>query len=71
MAQDNVAIVRAMFESGITGDRESNTLFLVLDFRDGKILLRYREFYDEAGPVPHSARVAASPRCTSRRSCRR
>jgi hypothetical protein len=60
-----------MFESGITGDRESNTLFLVLDFRDGKILLRYREFYDEAGPVPHSARVTASPRCTSRRSCRR
>jgi ketosteroid isomerase-like protein len=71
VAQDNVAIVRAMFQSGITGDRESNTLFLVLDFRDGKILLRYREFYDEAGPVPHSARVTASPRCTSRRSCRR
>jgi hypothetical protein len=61
VAQDNVAIVRAMFQSGITGDRESNTLFLVLDFRDGKILLRYRGFYDEAGPVPHSRPSSRQP----------
>jgi hypothetical protein len=55
MGEENVAIVRAVFDSGGAESKEAMlaalastkaTVYAVFTFRDSKVI-RYREFYDE------------------------